>query len=514
MLAKTKKYSITKKGFRPLVFSVCKKATAFSCVAGLMIITNLPLVSAYEAHTVNITAKIVNDIPGINPPGGEFCSTGEFKVKLSVNLDNADIYYTTNGDNPVCGGNIYSGPFELPDSDTLVKAVACHEELRNGHPVTLQSAVMAKKFNISTPIVNVVIDDYEYRNSKNIPIWYCNSTYRVNWEIGNYRQDSTADIVYIVDKDNNEVISAGDDIHLIDQGLPTEEMGNYLFKVDSSKGYCYTGYAWIKIIVTEPNGCGDFSVSEIIYEPMPPINNSCDGPVLDNIPAVSPDINIDFESNNPVAVDGNENEEENIDNNTDSDDDIVADGNINLGSNIDSENIDNDTIDKNTSDIDTDNNTDETNEDIKNESIDKNININNDNSGDEKDGINNEEESDRENKEIVIDREDYDEENDEKNDEKNNSDDNIIENDNTENTFNDTAEEDKKNDNNSEESDDNNITSDDVNPDDDISNDRNDERIDERIDNNSDSDSNDNDSPDNDAPIESDDDSTEIGFSL
>ena len=305
MLAQIKKYledkKIIKGSFKSRVFSACKKVTASSCIVGLVMITNTSFARAYEAHTVNVTARIINNIPKIIPPGGEFCVAGEFLVELSVSLDGADIYYTTDGSDPVCGGNKYTVPFALPDTPggiVTVKAAACHSVTRNTGTVLIQSAIMEKEFNSLAPIVNVIINDYEYKTSGNIPVWYCNSTYRVNWEIGNYRQGSVADVIYIVDKDNNKVIGAGDEVHFVDQNLPTGETGEYSLEVDFSKGYCHLGYAWVKIIVTEPNGCGGSGISEIIYEPMPPADDSCDNSAPASVsafasaPASVPDDNI------------------------------------------------------------------------------------------------------------------------------------------------------------------------------------------------------------------------------
>ena len=172
MTNQIKKYSNNKKGFKSRTFLACERMVAVFCVAGLVMITNAPLVFAYEAHTVNVTAKIVNDLPCIDPPGGEFCNDGRLEVELNVNLAGADIYYTINGANPICAENSenfkYNDiPFELPNGITMVKAVACHEEMRNGEVVVLQSAVMAKEFDASVPRVIAT-------EPADGGIWYCN----------------------------------------------------------------------------------------------------------------------------------------------------------------------------------------------------------------------------------------------------------------------------------------------------------------------------------------------------
>jgi len=124
------------------VFAVSKKIVSMACISGMLITMNLPLFSAFEAHVINVTAQIVNDVPSIDPPGGEFCNDGELEVELSVTLEGADIYYTIDGSEPECYANgfLYSDPFPLLESAT-VKAVSCHDGK--------QSAVMSEEFDVS-----------------------------------------------------------------------------------------------------------------------------------------------------------------------------------------------------------------------------------------------------------------------------------------------------------------------------------------------------------------------------
>ena len=115
-------------------------------------VANLPLLNAFEAHIINVTAEIKNDIPDIDPPGGEFCNDGELVVELSVTsetLADADIWYTIDGGDPVCHdtdkGFLYNepfgtGPFPLYDSAT-VKAVSCHDNL--------QSVMVSEYFDVA-----------------------------------------------------------------------------------------------------------------------------------------------------------------------------------------------------------------------------------------------------------------------------------------------------------------------------------------------------------------------------
>lgn len=100
-------------------------------------------VGAFEAHVINVTAKIVNDVPLIEPNGGEFCNiTGATITITSTLIIDHTIIYTTNGSDPVCPstGNLYTIPFPIYQTAT-VKARTCHDEK--------QSAVMAKHFDVA-----------------------------------------------------------------------------------------------------------------------------------------------------------------------------------------------------------------------------------------------------------------------------------------------------------------------------------------------------------------------------
>jgi len=141
-------------------FAAFGKIMSVFCIAGLLIITNLPLLSAFEAHVINVTAEIVNDVPSIDPPGGEFCNGGSLEITLSATLINPDtsIIYTINDSDPDCfipNGAVYTGiPFPLTYSAT-VKARVCH--YRDGE--LLQSAIMSEHYDIS----EVYCEDKEKR---------------------------------------------------------------------------------------------------------------------------------------------------------------------------------------------------------------------------------------------------------------------------------------------------------------------------------------------------------------
>jgi len=84
--------------------------------------------SAYEAHIINVTARIVNDIPNVDPSGGQFCKLTGALVVLTTTYPGANIIFTLDSSDPVCGVNglNYTGPFTIYQSNTL-KARACHD---------------------------------------------------------------------------------------------------------------------------------------------------------------------------------------------------------------------------------------------------------------------------------------------------------------------------------------------------------------------------------------------------
>lgn len=122
--------------------NMIEKIMAVACMTGVMFITNMPLVYAYEMHVMNVVANIVDDSVSISPAGNNFCNDGSFKVELKSAFAGASIYYTLDGIDPVCGknGNLYSAPFPLTSSKT-VKAVSCHGNV--------QSLPMSKSYTVS-----------------------------------------------------------------------------------------------------------------------------------------------------------------------------------------------------------------------------------------------------------------------------------------------------------------------------------------------------------------------------
>lgn len=100
-------------------------------------------ISGFEAHVVNVTATIVNDIPQIQA-SGESCSVSGMTITISTTLAGASIVYTTNGNDPVCPDteNIYTAPFLIYETKTI-KARTCHD--------SKQSAIASATFQVALP---------------------------------------------------------------------------------------------------------------------------------------------------------------------------------------------------------------------------------------------------------------------------------------------------------------------------------------------------------------------------
>jgi hypothetical protein len=111
-------------------FGLKLKRAIFALVALLLVLSQSQVLSAFEAHVINVTATIRNDIPSADPPTGEFCADDTNTVILSVTLPGAYIWYTMDGSDPVCDGNgqQYTGPITLPIGITTIKARSCHDE--------------------------------------------------------------------------------------------------------------------------------------------------------------------------------------------------------------------------------------------------------------------------------------------------------------------------------------------------------------------------------------------------
>ncbi len=130
-----------------IVFSFFKNTFVLTFVAGFIAVS-VPMFSAYEAHVINVTARIESDALRIDPPTGNFCNDGNLVVSLNTSLSEVYIIYTLDGSEPDCflpapsgHGNLYTVPFPLINN-TTVNARICSDD---------NQSVVAKKSYILSP---------------------------------------------------------------------------------------------------------------------------------------------------------------------------------------------------------------------------------------------------------------------------------------------------------------------------------------------------------------------------
>jgi len=114
-------------GFKSYLPRLSVKSLAATVILA-MLVTQIFNLGAYEAHIINVTAKVVNDVPEVDPLGGQFCDNASVEVIITSSLVSASIIYTLDDSDPVCGVNglLYTGPFNLTQSATL-KTRTCHD---------------------------------------------------------------------------------------------------------------------------------------------------------------------------------------------------------------------------------------------------------------------------------------------------------------------------------------------------------------------------------------------------
>jgi hypothetical protein len=106
--------------------------------------------------------------------------------------------------------------------------------------------------------------------SKGTP-WYCGATYQVNWATLNPNgsiSDLKVDLYYIKDSNKNNQIDSSDTVYLEASNLTASS--SYNFKIDSSKGYCFIGDVWVKLIVKGPENfmINNYKIGGPFYEPV------------------------------------------------------------------------------------------------------------------------------------------------------------------------------------------------------------------------------------------------------
>jgi len=124
-----------------VVFAVLKKVIALSCITGVVIISNLPLLDAYEAHIINVTAEIHKlDDPIFNPTSMSFCVMEEgvnvtstdpdngpviVHYEIGVGTLNPDLVLDPDCNSPAGAGDPSVAHIDITQQDTVIKAVTC-----------------------------------------------------------------------------------------------------------------------------------------------------------------------------------------------------------------------------------------------------------------------------------------------------------------------------------------------------------------------------------------------------
>ncbi len=126
---------------RKAIFASLRKFIALSCVAGVVMISNLPLLDAYEAHVINVTAEVYKlDDPVFDPISMGFCIMEEGVDITSTDPDNGPVivhYEVGTGTldpdlvlDPDCDSSAGTGDpsaahIDITEQDTIIKAVTC-----------------------------------------------------------------------------------------------------------------------------------------------------------------------------------------------------------------------------------------------------------------------------------------------------------------------------------------------------------------------------------------------------
>ena len=100
--------------------ALSRRALATAVMLAL-IVTPVINLGAFEAHVINVTARIVNDGLDINVKGGNFCDEDTVLIELYTAAPDGYIIFTLDGSEPVCGGNgeIYEDPFYISETTTI-----------------------------------------------------------------------------------------------------------------------------------------------------------------------------------------------------------------------------------------------------------------------------------------------------------------------------------------------------------------------------------------------------------
>ena len=199
--------------------------------------------SSVVTNTYTIKTPSVVSPPVISPVSGVYVSS--VGVSMSSSTSGANIYYTTNGQNPTEQSTLYSGPFSLT-STTTVKAKAFKSGMT-------PSSVVINEYTIFTPINPPVANPIAgiYNNDLKVNLINENITgdiyYTINGNDPNPIQEGT--ILYespfavtrnilvksqVFTKDNNSQISEDNYTFEVAKVTANKNSGTYTSKIDVS----------------------------------------------------------------------------------------------------------------------------------------------------------------------------------------------------------------------------------------------------------------------------------------
>ena len=126
---------------KKVIFAMFKKVIALSCISGVVVISNIPLLDAYEAHIINVTAEIRKlEDPVFDPLSMGFCvmeegvdvtstdpNDGPVVVHYEVGAGtlDPDLVLDPDCDSPAGTGDPSTAHLDITQQDTVIKVVTC-----------------------------------------------------------------------------------------------------------------------------------------------------------------------------------------------------------------------------------------------------------------------------------------------------------------------------------------------------------------------------------------------------
>ncbi len=126
---------------------------------------------ATATYTINTLPFVAT--PVITPAAGDY--VGNVEVTIACDTEDANIYYTTNGDEPTAESVLYSESFILT-ADATVKAIAMKADMNNSEIATAEYTITPALANLAAVYETANNDEYVmtgdvtfvYRNGRNI----------------------------------------------------------------------------------------------------------------------------------------------------------------------------------------------------------------------------------------------------------------------------------------------------------------------------------------------------------